>query len=141
MSNFSRFSLVSAIASLMLIGAGCANTAPAPQPSAPAPTTVNTPTAPAAAEPSAQNLPARTVNAVIANFSFSPGNILANVGNNVVWTNNDSVAHTITADDGSFNSGPIAPGTSYTHVFSTAGIVQYHCSIHTSMHGVVTVSP
>ena len=58
----------------------------------------------------------------------------------VTWTNNDATTHTVTADDGSFNSGNIAPGGKFSHTFSTAGTIAYHCSIHTSMKAKVVVA-
>jgi plastocyanin len=33
----------------------------------------------------------------------------------------------------------LAPGGSYTYVFTSAGIYAYHCAIHNSMTGTVTV--
>jgi plastocyanin len=62
------------------------------------------------------------------------------VGTTVTWTNQDSTAHTVTANDGSFDSGPIQPGKSFSHTFSTAGTVAYHCKIHPSMTATVTVT-
>lgn len=75
----------------------------------------------------------------IASFSFAPTDLLVKPGTKVTWTNNDSVPHTVTADDGSFDSGQLSPGASWSHVFSAAGVVAYHCSIHPSMTAKVTV--
>jgi plastocyanin len=55
----------------------------------------------------------------------------------VTWTNNDSVAHTVTGTD--FASSQLAPGSTFSHKFTTAGSFDYHCSIHPSMTGNVTV--
>ena len=74
----------------------------------------------------------------IQNMSFSPSNIQVAAGTTVTWTNNDTVTHTVTSDTGAFDSGNLSPGQTYTHTFSTAGTYTYHCSIHTSMHGIVT---
>jgi plastocyanin len=75
----------------------------------------------------------------IANFAFSPPSLTIKAGQTVTWTNNDSVAHTITADDNSFDSGQVAPGATYQHTFAKAGTVSYHCSIHPSMTANITV--
>ncbi len=75
----------------------------------------------------------------IANFAFSSNDITVAKGTTVTWKNNDGVTHTVTADDGSFDSGSIPSGSSYTHTFSTTGTFSYHCSIHTTMTGKVTV--
>jgi plastocyanin len=64
------------------------------------------------------------------------------VGTTVTWTNHDTVPHTVTADDGSFDSGTLQPGQSYTRTFSSAGNYPYHCSIHgaASMSGVLQIN-
>jgi plastocyanin len=86
------------------------------------------------------NAPQGTIN--IANMMFSPSQITVAVGGSVTWTNNDSIAHTVTDDlsnvDGP-NSGNIAPGASYTFTFKKAGSYQYHCDIHHSMRGTIVV--
>jgi plastocyanin len=46
----------------------------------------------------------------------------------------------VTADGGSFNSGTLAGGGSFSHRFTTAGTFAYHCAIHASMTGTVVVS-
>ena len=81
-----------------------------------------------------------TVNVTIQNFSFNPSNITVVIGvnNTVTWTNHDAVTHTVTGNDGSWGGG-VAPGATYTHTFTTAGVFDYHCSIHTYMHGSVEV--
>ena len=71
--------------------------------------------------------------------AFSPNPITVKVGDSVTWTNNDSVAHTSTANNSAWNSGLINPGGSFKTTFSTAGSFVYHCSIHPGMVGTVTV--
>jgi hypothetical protein len=46
----------------------------------------------------------------------------------VIWINNDNKSHSVTADDASFDSGPIPPGGSYTKEFSRPGVYTYHDS-------------
>jgi len=75
----------------------------------------------------------------IQGFAFSPASLQVDAGTTVTWTNNDNVAHTVTADDGSFDSGPIQPGASFSHTFATAGTVAYHCSIHPFMTAQIVV--
>ena len=58
-----------------------------------------------AAPASAAGGPAPT-DATISNFSFSPDPLTIPVGTTVQWTNDDGVSHTVTADDGSFDSNP-----------------------------------
>jgi plastocyanin len=97
--------------------------------------------APTAAPPAAASgAPAAGASAVtIAGFAFAPATITVSVGTTVTWTNNDSTGHTVTADDGSFASGTLAPGATFSQAFTTAGTFAYHCSIHSSMQGTVTV--
>ncbi len=78
--------------------------------------------------------------AKIANFAFAPATLTVKVGASVTWTNADGAAHTVTADDGSFNSSDIAPGTTFKQTFAKAGTFTYHCAIHKSMTGTVTVT-
>ena len=75
----------------------------------------------------------------IKGFAFSVASLNANAGAEVTWTNNDGTAHTVTADDGRFDSGNIAPGGTYKHTFNSAGTVNYHCSIHPMMKAAVVV--
>lgn len=75
----------------------------------------------------------------ISNFAFSPADLTVKVGDSVTWTNNDSVAHTVTGDKAEFDSGSIAPGATFSHKFDTAGTISYHCSVHPSMTAKITV--
>jgi len=72
---------------------------------------------------------------------FSPSTITVVIGvnNTVVWNNDDSVPHTVTANDGSFSSGNLNPGDSYSFTFTTPGTYAYHCSYHSWMKGTVIV--
>jgi len=75
----------------------------------------------------------------IVGFAFTTTPVTIHVGDSIEWTNGDSVGHTATADDGSWDTGTIAGGTKASLSFNTAGTFTYHCSIHSSMHGTVVV--
>ena len=75
----------------------------------------------------------------IANFAFSSKTLTVSAGTTVTWTNNDAAAHTVTADDNSFNSGNMATGVTFSHQFTTAGTYAYHCSYHSVMTATVIV--
>jgi plastocyanin len=89
-------------------------------------------------------LPARaaTRDVRIDGFAFSPPELTVDVGDQVRWTNADPATHTVTADDGSgeqFDSGNLGPDDTFTHTFATPGTFAYHCDIHGSMRGSITV--
>jgi len=75
----------------------------------------------------------------MAGMAFSPGTITVSAGTTITWKNNDNMAHTVTADDNSFDSGNIGAGGSYSRTFSVAGTFNYHCTIHAGMNGKVVV--
>ncbi|MGI8477693.1 MAG: plastocyanin/azurin family copper-binding protein, partial [Thermomicrobiales bacterium] len=60
--------------------------------------------------PTAAAAPAAQESVAIADFSFTPNALEVAAGTTVTWTNTDTVPHTATADDGSFDSGPLAKG-------------------------------
>ena len=76
----------------------------------------------------------------ISNFKFSPASLTVKPGAGVTVTNQDSTAHTATADDGqSFDTGTLDQGASQTISVSKPGSYPYHCSIHPFMHGTLVV--
>ena len=79
------------------------------------------------------------VQVVMENLAFDPASITIKAGESVTWTNNDSTTHTITADNGEFESSSIAAGSTFTFQFDNAGTYAYHCSIHPSMKATVVV--
>src|SRR5262245_55744686 len=71
--------------------------------------------------------------------SFDPATLNVQVGTTVRWTNNGKHPHTITSNDGKWDSGDLAPGASYTVTFMTAGTYRYHCKHHKGMEGTIVV--
>jgi len=61
---------------------------------------------------------------------FDPQILRVHPGQTVEWTMDGNAFHTVTADDGSWDSGQLAPGSTYTHVFDRPGAYPYHCSLH-----------
>ena len=76
----------------------------------------------------------------IADNTFDPADVTATVGQVVAFTNQDSVPHTFTLDDGSCDTGQIANGAAGAIQFDAAGSYPFHCTVHPSMKGTVTVS-
>lgn len=78
---------------------------------------------------------------VIKNLTFSPSTITVPVGTTVTWTNQDTVAHTVTAEvSGGPASGTLQPGQSYSFTFNQAGTFSYCSSLHPTAKGTVTVT-
>ena len=71
-------------------------------------------------------------------LQFVPAAIHIQPGTTVTWTNSDPLAHTVTADDASFDSGSIDPGAVFQMEFDTPGTFQYYCQPHGSagLHGM-----
>ena len=79
--------------------------------------------------------------ATIVDFGFQPSSVTVKAGTTVTWTNTGSASHMVTADDGSFDSGTLATGSTFTQPFMKAGTYAYHCTIHSSMTATVVVQP
>lgn len=91
----------------------------------------------------AKNETPQATNAVtIQNFAFTPASITVKKGTTVTWTNKDSAAHTVTENDGKDGpaSSDVNSGQTYSFTYNSVGTFQYHCSIHPSMTGTVTVT-
>ena len=69
---------------------------------------------------------------------FQPDLVRIAVGDTITFTNADSMTHTATALDGSFDTGQLAKGKSAKVKISAAGAHPFHCAIHSSMKGTVT---
>lgn len=86
-----------------------------------------------------------TASVMIGDNFFSPTTTTVSLGTTVTWTNQGTMLHTVTADDGSFNSGDIAASSTYSHTFNTAGTYNYYCSHHggpglSGMSGTIIVT-
>jgi plastocyanin len=79
------------------------------------------------------------VSVTIKDFEFTPATVTIKVGGTVTWTNNGPSTHTVNADDGSFDSGSLSQGKTFSHTFQTAGTFSYHCSPHPFMKANVVV--
>jgi plastocyanin len=85
-----------------------------------------------------------TAQVVMKNISFQPSQITVATGTTVTWTNEDSVAHTVTSGTrgnptGLFDSGDIAGGGTFSYTFDQPGTYDYYCRIHQGMNGQVIV--
>ena len=90
--------------------------------------------------PDESSSPASDVSTVdIENFKFVPATFTVASGTKVAVVNKDDAAHTLTADDGSFDTGSIEGGDTVDLEITGSGAVPYHCTIHDYMKGTVTV--
>ncbi len=76
----------------------------------------------------------------IKDFAFQPTPLDAEVGATITVDNTDSAAHTLTADDKSFDTGTIEGEASGRITLTKAGEFTYHCAIHDYMKGVIRVT-
>jgi plastocyanin len=131
--------LLSAVLLAACSGSGTASAGASVAASAAAPS-VATSQAPASTAPSASASGAAGGSAVsVKNFAFAPPSLSVAVGTTVTWTNEDTTAHTVTADDGTFDSKNIASGATFTQTFDTAGSFAYHCTLHPNMTATIEV--
>ena len=76
---------------------------------------------------------------------YDPQEITVSVGTTVVWSNDDTAAHTVTSGNpssgpsGTFDSDILAAGKTFEHKFDSAGTTEYFCQVHPWMTGKVTV--
>jgi plastocyanin len=91
----------------------------------------NTPTPPSAAG-------VVTVNVVAINGaqSFSPNPAALPAGQMIVWHNVGNVTHRVVLDDGSLDTGNLAPGAS-SQPMAVPAAGGYHCAIHPVMVGSI----
>ena len=72
--------------------------------------------------------------------SFSPNPASVRQGEMLLWRNTDSVVHHIVLNDGSLDSGDIAPGASSAALRLATDGANYHCTIHPTMVGSINAS-
>lgn len=84
-----------------------------------------------------------TIEIEIKNLTFNPQTLTVAKGTTVIWTNNDTVTHTVTSNaiPPIFDSDPIdiPAGQQFQYTFTTVGTFDYHCEIHTTMQGTIIV--
>ena len=71
--------------------------------------------------------------------AFSPKNLNLNYGDTVTWKNIGKTNHQIVANNGSFASGLLRPGQSFSFTFKAAGKYNYHDALKPSLVGSVSV--
>ena len=124
-----RIIFAGAIVALSLVAAGCSDSYDGGSPLAPTPPTP-TPTNGVV-----------TIDIVRDNGaqSFSPNPATLPAGQMVIWRNVDSITHRVVLNNGSLDTGDLAPGRSSEPMSINTGGGPYHCSIHPSMVGTIVI--
>jgi plastocyanin len=94
---------------------------------------------PPAPEPDPAPVPG-TGDISIIDFSYGPAVLTVPAGSSVTWVNEGVALHTVTARDGSFDSGLMATGDSFTRTFTQPGTYEYFCTLHPGMIGTLVVT-
>jgi plastocyanin len=76
---------------------------------------------------------------VIEGMRFDPPVLTVKVGDTILWVNHDPFPHTVTAQEGQFNSHEIAPGRSWRYTARNAGGFAYACTLHPTMVATLRV--
>lgn len=97
-------------------------------------------TTPAAAAPASQGA-TKTIEIKVNEMSFSPTMVTAHVGDTISWVNVGVIPHTVTANDGTFDKTPLAPGERFNWVVNKEGTVNYVCTYHPGMDGMLMLKP
>jgi plastocyanin len=146
-----RSALAALIASAALALAACSSSGSTPAPTSPAASAPASAAASAAASAPASEAASAAAGGVCAtggsggtaeqikNFAFPTG-ITIKAGDSIAWSNGDTAPHTVTFDDNSCDSGQIAAGTAVTVTYSKAGSYPFHCKVHPTMKGTLTVT-
>ena len=107
-----------------------------PEPEVIAPTVVEVSLPPGSAVPGCEE----------ENACYIPFSVSIRVGDTIVWSNDDTAAHTVTSGlpaegpDGIFDSSLFMAGTTFEHTFDEAGDYPYFCMVHPWMVGQIQVN-
>jgi plastocyanin len=69
--------------------------------------------------------------------AYKPRRLEVLTGDTVTWRNTSARGHTVTAEDGSFDSGRVNVGERFMRTFSTTGAYPYYCRLHPTIRGEV----
>ena len=117
-----RSAYIATLVAFAALAAGCGSASPStPTPTAAADVTIN-------------------IVGISGSTSFAPSPTTVSLGQRVIWKNIDTRTHNIIQDTNSFTTPVITAGGAADAVtMSTRGIFAYHCGIHPSMVGTITV--
>jgi plastocyanin len=147
--NCQRILLLTIPVAAIALGA-CATTEPAAVPTAERPEPTEPPE-PTTAPPTEALAPTQAPETAVENevnivdSAFADPAISVGVGTTVTWTHVGNLPHTVTADDGSFDSGTLQRGATFSLTFDQPGTNAYYCRFHggpggLNMSGTIVVT-
>ena len=135
------------LSSLFLYGCGSNQPSQPMQPTQPTepaqPTQPTQPTQPS--NPSGVTVPGNGQQAsqqtvTIQNYAFNPVSLTISKGTTVSRINEDTAPHSVVSDDGTFSSpATLSLGQTFSYTFNDPGTFNYHCGVHPTMKGTITV--
>jgi plastocyanin len=148
----SRRSLSVVIAGLALVLAACSSSG-----SSPAATAAGAPSAAVGPSAAASSAPSAVASALadgtcreakdkgavavsIKDFEFTPAAITAKVGDVITFSNTGFEPHNATLDAGGCGTATLQTDQTDGLTFAAAGTYPFHCTVHTQMHGTITVT-
>jgi len=89
----------------------------------------------------ASSASAEEVTVKVGHNRIEPAEVTVAVGDEVTWVNEEKMpgGHSVTADDGSFESPGLDVGETFSHTFTEPGRVDYKLREHPSATGTVVV--
>ena len=95
-------------------------------------------------KPAAHGAAKGAVEVGMQGIAFDPEHVTVKKGGTITWTNNESVAHDVTKEDGpgpdfSSGNGNMQEGDTFEQKFTAPGEINYVCTVHSNMTGTITV--
>ena len=73
--------------------------------------------------------------------AYRPRSVVVHRGQRILFRNVSNAPHTVSANNGSFDSGTIEVGRSWTVTARKIGTFTYFCQFHAGMAGTIVVKP
>jgi plastocyanin len=83
--------------------------------------------------------PTGVVEVVASDNTFTSADVTISVNGTIRWRNAGTVEHNSTSATALWSSGNLAPGATFEHQFTQAGVFNYSCTLHPGMAGVIRV--
>jgi plastocyanin len=89
---------------------------------------------------SSEACPSGSVQIAMKDIKFDPEDATAKVGQEVCWTNEDTIDHdAVDEETGKFKSELFGNGQTFTTTIDEPGTIEYVCTVHPGMTGTLTV--